>query len=467
MRRSVLYVYICASAIILAGALSTIQLLASKFGPDTTTVDHPTLLLCSLLVIAGIAWFALLPLLRRYQFSSPLLLASFILLGLTLRLMFFGSQPIYENDYKRYLWDGAVTATGANPYIYSPSEIFEASKAGARSVPDLARLAVMSNEADFITGEINSPVLTTIYPPAAQGIFAIAHWIAPYKPWGLKLVFLVIELLGLFALLAGLRARGFPIILSGLYWLNPMIIFTTYNGVHMDVLLVAPLLAAVLYVGRHPIRAAVMLSLAAAVKIWPLLLAPVLFRKWRHQPILYLGIAALVAVLTLFSLMPMLITLNKNAGLAAYSVSWTNSSFLFPGLRDLFSLTTETPDKIARYTIAAILTGLSLWLGFAKTPEEKSIPAHLMLLSAAFVFLSPTGYPWYFIWFLMFLPLAEKHWSARGLALLTVGAAAYFSRFKLGEAGHYDVYSKVLLPLEFGIPLLLLSWDGWKARTHD
>ena len=89
-----------------------------------------------------------------------------------------------------------------------------------------------------------------------------------------------------------------------------------------------------------------------------------------------------------------------------------------------------------------------------------------MILTAAFVFLSPTGYPWYFIWFFMFLPFALQHWSARGLALLSVGAAAYYARFKIGEAGHYDIYSNVLVPLEFGIPLLVLTWDGLKAKRH-
>jgi len=237
--------------------------------------------------------------------------------------MFFGSTPVYENDYKRYLWDGSVVASGENPYRFSPLEVFEAGEPGASSVPDLARLAIRSNEANYLTGEINSATLTTIYPPAAQVVFAAAYWIAPYEKWGLKLVFLIIEILGFAAIIAGLRSRNLPLIWSSAYWLNPIIIFTTYNGIHMDVLLVAPLMAALLWIGRHPIRAAIMLSLAAAVKIWPLL-----------------------------------------------------------------------------------------------------------------------------------------------LALLTLGASAYFARFKIGEAGHYDIYTNVLLPLEFGIPLLVLAWDGVKARRH-
>lgn len=392
--------------------------------------------------------------------------ALLLLLGLILRLMFFGSTPVYENDYKRYLWDGSVTAFGENPYRFSPAEIFEAGEVGARSVPDLTRLALRSNAADYITGEINSPNLTTIYPPAAQGVFAAAYWIAPYQKWGLKIVFLLIEILGFAALIASLNARKLPLLYSAAYWLNPIIIFTTYNGLHMDVLLVAPLLASVLWVGRHPIRAAVMLSLAAAIKIWPLLLAPVLFRGWRHHQKLYFSIAALIGSLTLVSLSPMLLSLNSESGLAAYSANWTNSSFLFPGLRDAIGYVFDSPDRIARYLVAIILTALSLWLGFIKPQDETSIATHIMLLSAAFVFLSPTGYPWYFIWFLMFLPFSLSHWSARGLALLTIGAAAYFARFKIGEAGHYDIYAKVLLPLEFGIPLLVLAWDGLKAKRH-
>ena len=455
-----------ALAVILAGSLFAVWGLTSEFAPETFTTDNPVIRFCIAFMISGLAWCAILVILRRDSQSIRAMLPVFLLLGLCLRLMFFNSTPVYENDYKRYLWDGSVAASGEDPYRFSPTEVFEASKPGARSIPDLARLAVRSNQADLFTSEINSPDLTTIYPPAAQAVFVAAYWIAPYQPWGLKLVFLVMEILGLIAIIAGLRARNLSLNWSAAYWLNPVIIFTTYNGIHMDVLLVAPLMAALLWVGRHPFRAAVMLSVAAAIKIWPLLLAPVLFREWRKRPAIYGGVAILVGGLTLTSLAPMLLTLKADSGLSAYSANWTNSSFLFPGLRDVLGVISESPDRIARYVIAASLTALSLWLGFAKPQDRTTVPAHLMVLSAAFIFLSPTGYPWYFIWFLMFLPFALNHWSARGLALLTIGSAAYYARFKIGEAGNYDIYSKLLLPLEFGIPLLVLAWDGLKAKRY-
>lgn len=459
--------FLSASAIILAGALFTIRILASEFSPNIITANHPVVLLCATLIIAGSAWFSLLILLRRQNFNSKTVFASLLLLGLVARVMFFGSQPIYENDYKRYLWDGAVTAAQENPYTYSPTQIFEASEPGTASVPDLATLAVMSIQAGDLTGEINSPHLTTIYPPAAQAVFAAAYVIAPYDLNGLRGVFLILELLGLGMLILALKYYGLPIILSALYWLNPIIILTTYNAIHMDVLLVLPMLSALLAVKTRPLWAATALSIAAAVKIWPLLLAPVLFRNWRTRPALYIGIAALTGTLTGAALLPMILSLHDQAGLASYSANWTNSSFLFPGLRDAFSLIVSDPNRISRYVIAVSLISLSLFLGFGKPSRlNASIPLSLLAVTAAFVFLSPTGYPWYFIWFIIFMPFTVNSWMTRGLGLLTIGATAYYARFQLGEAGQYDIYSRLLLPLEFGIPMLVLAWDGWKA-TRD
>jgi len=147
----------------------------------------------------------------------------------------------------------------------------------------------------------------------------------------------------------------------------------------MDVLLVAPLLGALLWVGKYPFRAGVLFSLAGSLKIWPLLLAPVLFRGWRHRPKIYISVAALVATLTAISLAPMFLQLNPDpletqSGLSAYSATWTNSSFIFPGIRDAIGLIFDNSDRLARYAIAFVLTGFSLWLGFLRPQDKRTLP---------------------------------------------------------------------------------------------
>jgi len=109
-----------ASAFIIAGALVYVRLISSDFSPALKTQSHPVIALTLCLLFAGAAWIGLLLYFRRHRLQFTWLFPVLILCGLVLRLSFFGSQPIYENDYKRYLWDGAVTATGSNPYEYSP-----------------------------------------------------------------------------------------------------------------------------------------------------------------------------------------------------------------------------------------------------------------------------------------------------------------------------------------------------------
>ncbi len=50
------------------------------------------------------------------------LLMLMIGLGMVFRMLLFWSTPAFEDDWYRYLWDGAVTANGYNPYAVSPDE---------------------------------------------------------------------------------------------------------------------------------------------------------------------------------------------------------------------------------------------------------------------------------------------------------------------------------------------------------
>ena len=142
---------------------------------------------------------------------------------------------------------------------------------------------------------------------------------------------------------------------------------------------------------KNPFIAAMALSAAAAVKIWPLLLAPIIFRPWRQDLKIYISCALLVGGLTLILLWPMLSTLGENSGLSAYSKGWQRSSFLFPLLEKGLSGISADPGKIARIIIALILISLSVWRGLISPIGELSKrPAELMFITLALYLLSPT-----------------------------------------------------------------------------
>ena len=82
---------------------------------------------------------------------SPAVILS---VALVLRLLFLFAPPQLSDDIYRYLWDGSNLLRGVNPYAAAPSAI--------TPPPELKA----------VHAKINHPDYVTIYPPAAQLVFA-------------------------------------------------------------------------------------------------------------------------------------------------------------------------------------------------------------------------------------------------------------------------------------------------------
>lgn len=457
--------FIILGAALIGAALFFIRHLSSAFYLGTTTVDHPYILFTACLMISGALWTALIPTFKKWTDNSSQNSINFlpslgllIAVGLSFRAIFFGSTPIYEDDWNRYLWDGIVITQGESPYTYSPTEIIQ-----NQTPQNTQALKDLSDANDGILHRINNQQLTTIYPPVAQAVFALAALIKPLNLDALRLVFLISEAITMFLMVKALTLYGRSPLWLGLYALNPLLIFSAFNAAHMDILLAPALIGTVIAMRRHPLVAAVMLSVAAAIKIWPLLLAPIIFRPWRKDLKIYISCALIAGVMSLILLWPMLSTLGQNSGLSAYSTQWQRSSFLFPLLEQGLSHVTKTPGQLARIAIALILVGLSVWRGLISPVGELSKrPAELMLVTLALYLLSPTGFPWYLVWVLIFIPFKPLY----GLAALCVLTPLYYVRFGLGEAGQYSIYTNWLIPLQFGLPLLILLFEFFRRDRH-
>ena len=445
-------------------SLLALRWLSRSFPPGTTTAEHPVFTVLAALLLGGLAWMTTFPALRRLaDGGAPTgrVLLFGLAAGLLFRAMFFGSHAIYEDDFRRYLWDGAVVAYGLDPYAHSPAEV--SAQAQASDSAALEELRELDREAGGLTRGINNPRLTTIYPPVAQSAFAAAAVLRPFDPDALRAVFLLLEAAS-FALFAlALRAYGRDPVWALAYALCPLVAFAGFNTLHMDILLVPWLLLALLWVGRRPALAAVALAGAVGVKVWPLVLGPVLFRQYRTRPLRYVGYGVLLGGLSLVVMWPMLRGLGASSGLEAYSAGWVRSSFLFPRLEGALSGLADDPGRVARLLVAGAVAGLSLVLALVARPDPMRLPLALMAVTLALLFLSPTGYPWYAIWVAAFLPFVPS----RGAALLCVGVSLYYIRFWLGERGDYGIYTDVLVPLHFGLPLVVLAVEGsvaWRGR---
>lgn len=377
---------------------------------------HPVTWLVAIGVIAG-GIFLLMPGAVDRLETSRNMLISMVLVGLASRLILFGSEPLLEIDYFRYMWDGAVLAAGENPYAWSPATVL------AGHAPEaISRLA---REAGGIVEQINYPHLRAIYPPLAEAVFALAHRLGPWDLMIWRFVLLVFDLTTLGLLMALLRHIGRTQLWAAIYWWNPLIIQMFFNAAHMDAILLPFLLAAMLLALRlRPAVAAALLAMAGAVKLWPVLLLPTLLSYKRRPWLKVVGATSLFACGGLVLLAPLFVTgLGEGSGLSAYATLWERNDALFSALvgvvgSGLSSLGVINIDagRLSRVIVAFILVVLALGLNRRSTSRPEEICRRALMITAALFLLSPASYPWYYGWvvpLLVLVPMpALMVWSA-------------------------------------------------------
>lgn len=396
------------------------------------TSNATAIWLAMTLVIAGLGWLGFGYLIDRQALSWPAIRA-LIVIGLAARIALLPSAPLYEDDYVRYLWDGGVTAAGLNPYARTPASVLNEIRPLFPAQPGVAR--PLSPEADLgtrsrdILDRVTYPSVTTIYPPIAQLGFAAAHSVRPWSLLAWKGVGLIAEIATLYLLIGGLRAAGRSPAWAMLYWLCPLVIKDFANGAHMDVLLM-PALAGMIWAvlaGRLH-TAALLIGVAAALKLWPLLLVPALVAqatRWRDR----LFLASLSAASAMVLLAPQLWAHDPaSSGLSAYAETWVRNSLAFPALQAAVTslVIGGDPSLLTRALVAAIVGGLALhWARRAKDAPPIAMIASWRNTTLALLMLSPTGYSWYATWVVPFLVFAPE----RSAMLLVSFVGAYYLRF--------------------------------------
>ncbi|MEQ9487621.1 MAG: glycosyltransferase 87 family protein [Alphaproteobacteria bacterium] len=407
----------------------------------------------SLGVLAGLLYLLLPFAIQRTALPRNVLFVG-VLAGLLARLFLFASEPILENDYFRYLWDGAVLASGENPYRWSPADVLTGIAPAA--------FHNLSVEAGQVVAQIGYPDLRTIYPPLGVLIFGLAHLADPWGLTGLRGLYLLADTVTLALLLALLRQFGRPPVWALIYWLNPLSIQMTFNAMHMDALLLPFLLGAFLLAVRNrPGGATFLLVLAAGVKLWPVLLAPVLLRHaaptLRQTLVWMLLFAAgfVVLLLPLYFSGP-----AETSGLFAYGSDWRKNEIvfglvvsLFDGLLAVFDAVRIDAERLARLAVAGALTLLALLLALLARPKDDRALAVsvLMLVACLFIFV-PSPYPWYFIWLLPFLSLVPM----TAILCWTATLPLYQLRFHSYFMDNDGMFENGIVWLEHGVPITLI-----------
>lgn len=369
--------------------------------------------------------------------------------GILMRVPFFGAGLMLEDDHFRYLLDGAMLAEGLSPYAHAPASVLN----GGAGVP-----AGIVEAGRAVIAAINFPELRSIYPGGAQLMFVLAHWIKPWSIDGLRLVIFACE--ALTALLVWrllVLSRRSPL-LTALYWCNPLMAFCLTGQAHIDATLLPPLLLALLAAHRTAgAGAGLGLGLAVGVKLWPILLAPLIMRAlWpdRQELTRFLGTLAGVTLVLcgpLFwaSRMP-------DSGLTAYASSWSinNAPYAWVSIAFYKLIGPGTGEAILRALVMLASAGASLMLARRRPTGLTGLLWRATLLAALVFYLSPAQFPWYSAWF---LPLAAAS-GAWGLAAASVGLPVYYLFFPFALVGVGELHGYRLAFFHLLPPLLMTLW---------
>lgn len=415
------------------------RMIAERFQYDIDPLRSPIIEFVIINIVLSLIFLSLIWLIPRLS-SGPVFFVALLVCGLLMRLILFGSNPVLEVDFYRYLWDGAVSANGVNPYLYSPAE-----------APGTG-LKLLAQQSGDVYARINYAQLRTIYPPLTQFFFMLANLIDDWSLNAWRLLLLLAEVSGLALILSILATMGRSFYWSIIYWFNPLIIHQTYNGLHMDILLLPFLATAILcLLNFRYLNASLMLTLAAGIKLWPLILLPFTLRPLMAQPKLLIAGMGIIGFAALVVIAPLLYYgLGAQSGLDAYAQGWQRNSAVFPLLNSFFGLFINNSEVGTRLTITMIIIALSLYLNRRPLLKADLIITSFIWVIASLFILSPTQFPWYCLWFLPLLSLYPNP----ALLLFSATMPIYYLKFYFVLHEQNEIFDQYIVALQY-LPVLI------------
>jgi Glycosyltransferase family 87 len=252
------------------------------------------------LPLIALGWIAFLTaawLLRPVRVRTAV--ALILLGGLAMQVAAVSAPPQQSDDLYRYIWDGRVQAAGIDPYAYVPTA---RQLAGLRNEflwhPGadhcVSRAEVSADPAaDLVAGctLINRPTVPTIYPPVAEAYFLGVHYLpeADDSTTPIQAVTALVAVLTTLLLLFGLGRLGRDVRMAALWAWCPTVALEAGNNAHVDVVAVGITAAALLVLAsartvRSAVLGGVLLGLAIATKVTPVLTVPAVLARGDDPP---------------------------------------------------------------------------------------------------------------------------------------------------------------------------------------
>ena len=352
--------------------------------------------------------------------------ASFRLIGV------FG-DPLWEDDFFRYLWDGYRFFESGSPYGIAPSTFF-----GDADIP---------TKYYALLAQVNYPDVPTIYGPTLQYTFLLAQLLASAQVWVLQVLYALVDMAMILLLL---RLANIRWVL--LYAWSPLIIKELAFTAHPDgVGAVLMMLALYCRLKNQLVVSVSVLALSVGAKVFALLMVP--FILWR----LSFRYWCLFVTVLLVLYVPFLWQGGTDmAGLLVFAREWNFNSSLYALLRQWLG---PLPVKLLLGSCFIMVYAALLWQH--QKASDWKIPRG-DLVFGFFLLVSPVVNAWYLIWLLPFAVLFPALWSwtfsVTVLLSYTIGM-----NLNSTEVTFFEMPLWVVM-LEYGAVIIAVCIDLWLRK---
>jgi len=375
--------------------------------------------------------------------SSRGVVLGIVAIAVLMRIPVVLSPPYLSTDIYRYVWDGRVIAAGINPYRYVPAD------------PRLETL----RDTEIFPNIDRADSAVTIYPPFAELIFLTVTRVGE-SVTAIKAAMVGFELITFVLLVSLLAAEGLPTGRVAAYAWHPLVVWEFAGSGHIDAALIALVMAGLWAAcrGRGGFTG-LFLAGATLTKLYPAVLLPAFFRRWRWPMPLIFVAAILVGYLPfigvgwrVFGFLP------GYAGEEGFDAGGAGF-YLLSLLRCLPPLTGLSGQA---YVIgaAALLVALAAAIALTRDNAGPPFAAAAVLATTFMIFVSP-HYPWYFAWLIVFACFI------RSVALLWLTTACLL--LYLVPVGSHIVRNDNRLAVEsmiYGPFAILAAIDLWYYRRR-
>lgn len=375
------------------------------------------------------AYYLIKKIKRQSPKAENYLALFFIISGVIFRLILFPASPSTSDDVYRYIWEGKILVSGYNPFTHSPSD---------------AELTHLHSE--MLPAKVSFPHMSAFYPPLSQLTFGLAYVISGESFWGLKLIYLLCEILTMLILLKLLQEKKKDLKLILMYAWLPLPIMEFFINIHLDPTGILFLILFIYAIEKNNFKlGAIALAFSLLAKLYPLFLLPLLIKKIGLKSLSFF-LLIFISVLALFYLPFIYKEIYIIGSLTKYLLRWEFNGSVFSLLKFLFN------GEAARIA-CGILFALSV---ISISILYKDFIKGVFGIFLCFIIFSATVYPWYLSWLAALNPFVQFY------SVLSLFFTINLSNFTpLGA--EWREY-RIVLVAEYMIFFLLLFYDLYVRR---